>query len=308
MFTWMESQMPETERSVSLADESLNPIKLINAKIETEIKAWIIKHRDKINSDIENMLMTEFMILKEDLSIQSSPFGLDDEVSPLYHMYKTLAMFSCAVLGFPPSVCFSLLVITNVSFPFIAQLKCEGKTRNELTTMYVNNIYENYVTENAIYKRIKPFLNHVNDRVKHICNVVVPNKIKADRMFIEDASKNKLSVTDIMRQYRPSQCHCEILLGRIEILLIEYFHESNGSFQYINNVKVGKEIGKGAFSSVQSATGFVNNIDTLLAVKTLRAPLDDMYSYQQLSEARILRYFVTFSTIINVLKSYLLIK
>ncbi|XP_071149677.1 serine/threonine-protein kinase Nek7-like [Mytilus edulis] len=107
-------------------------------------------------------------------------------------------------------------------------------------------------------------------------------------MVIEFASKERLSVKDIMRKYRPNQIRCEMLLGKIDIILMEYFPESKGSFQYIYNSKIVKDIGRGAFSYIQSAVVSINFEDTLVAVKTLTSPLDGMYSYTQLSEARIL--------------------
>lgn len=291
MFSWNPNEIPE----ISLWN-TIDVTTIIGRKIENEIIAWSIQNKDNINSEMGNILKKEFMILEEDLGIEKGQFGSIDECQS---QCENRAMALCATLGFSTPVSYSLIggaIITGLLFPDIIVLPMlflkdvfYRRNKMQIMALFAKNILENYVTENYTNKRITPFLTHILDRVKYICDSVVPRKIKAYKMVIELASKERLSVKDIMRKYRPNQIRCEMLLGKIDIILMEYFPESKGSFQYIYNSKIVNEIGRGAFSYVQSAVVSINFEDTLVAVKTLTSPLDGMYSYTQLSEARILR-------------------
>ncbi|CAC5365948.1 unnamed protein product [Mytilus coruscus] len=288
MFQWNESEL-------RVEKDLFKPIEFINKRIETEILTWYIKNKDRINNEIESMIKNEFMIVEEDLRIQESLFGSIDT----WHesTYGPYVMLSSAMFGLTPPVTylmFGLALIPGLSFFSIPYLVIKGlnqiaKSRIEILRTFVENIFENCVTESYIFKRMKPFLEHLKHKVRHVCEIAVPRKITADKMFIDNALKQKSSLMDMMCQYCPIQYQCEMLLGKIEILLLEHFPESKVSFQYIYNARLEHEIGKGSFSNVQSAIIPINSEETIVAVKTLRTALDGMYSYKQLSEELILR-------------------
>ncbi|CAC5364629.1 unnamed protein product [Mytilus coruscus] len=240
------------------------------------------------------MIKNEFMIIEDDLKTQEVLFGSIDSWS----RHGNDVLLSSAVFGLSPSVTyflFGLILIPGLSvlvtFPLL-YLMLKGiplvlKSKIQVLKIYVDNIFEKCVTEKYIFERMKPFINQLNDKVRHICEIHVPRKITADKMFIDNALKQKSSLIDRMSQYRPIQYKCEMLLGQIEILLLEYFPESKLSLKYIKNTRLEHEIGQGSFSSVQLAVIAIDSEETVVAVKTLRTALDNMYSYKQLSEALI---------------------
>lgn len=294
--SWKESEIP---KSVMSPDNLPVAINLIRDRIENEITVWSIQNKDRINNEFEEMIKNEFMILEEDLSFQSDQFESKGE-----SLYDNLTMLS-AMLDSPldgimtllgvsvlvGTLFWPLLISIPVIFGFYLIDKYE-KTALEFMTDCSQNVLKHYVTENYISGRIELFLNNMKNKITHIYEKVVQKKINADKIFIADCVEEKMSASDIMRQCHPLQSRCEMLLGKIEILLVEHFPEREMSFQYIHNAKFQHEIGHGAFSNVHSAIISLNDKETLVAVKTFKKTLEGMYSYKQLSEALILRYAV----------------
>lgn len=293
MFRWSESELPKDGELLTKPTEI---IVVISSKIETEIRAWCMQNKDKVNNEIESMIRNEFMIIEDDLKTQEVLFG------PIgsWSQHCTEVLLSSAVFGVSPPVTYflyGLLFVPGLSvlatFPVLYLMLKNSplvfKSKMQVLKTYVDNIFEKCVTEKYIFERMKPFINQLNAKVRHICEIHVPRKITADKMFIDNALKQKSSLIDRMSLYRPIQYKCEMLLGQIEMLLLEYFPESKLSLQYIKNTRFEHEIGQGSFSSVQLAVIAINSEETVVAVKTLRTALDSMYSYKQLSEALIVK-------------------
>lgn len=281
------------------SDRSTYTIDSIHTTIENEIMSWCTQNKDDVTNEIENMIKKELFILEEDLGMQDGIFG---SIDACQSQYGPKVMSCCAMFGLSPiasCVLFGLLHTPVLSIFVKMPTRCRYSemlmfqnmeaVTVESITQFADNILENYVTEKYILNRIKPFMEHAKDKVTHICEIDVPRKITADKIFLGNALKQRSSLKDIMSQYRPIQCQCEMLLGKIEILLVEYFPECKQSFLYINGAKFQHQIGKGSFAIVQSAIVSINNEERVVAVKTLKTALDGMYSYTQLSEALILR-------------------
>lgn len=279
--------------------ELVDPVNKIRTRIENEISRWCMKNKDNVDKEIETMIKNEFKIVEEDLRIQDGLLGSIDACQS-YHGNFTI--FSSAVFGLSPLVShiiFRILALPNlqITFPMTIAItalvyikhKYLGKSATEIKTIFEDNIFDKFVTEKNFFKLMQPFLKHLKDKITYICEIDVPRILIADKMFIDSALKQRSSFKEIICTYRPLQYQCETLLGKIEIFLLGYFRNIKLSFRYISDAKLKHEIGKGSFSIVQSATISINNVDTIVAVKTLRTPLEDIYSYKQLSEALILR-------------------
>lgn len=270
----------------------------IELMIKTEISTWWLKNQDYVNNEMETMIKNEFKIVDEDLRIQDSLFGSIDDC-PTYHGDFTI--FFSVFWGLSPPVSHYMIrlidmptfmyLISALLIPseFYRQMKIMFKSVNERKTMYVDNLCNSLVTEKYLYQLMQSVLQPLKDKVKDICEIDVPRILRADKMFIGNALKQRSSLKEVINKYRPLQYQCEMLLGKIEILLVGYFPNIKLSFPYISEAKFQHEIGKGSFSIVQSATISIDNEDAIVAVKTLRTPLDNIYSYKQLSEALILR-------------------
>lgn len=284
--------------------ELVEEIKMINVHtielmIKTEISTWWLRNQDYVNNEMETMIKNEFKIVDEDLRIQDSLFGSIDDC-PTYHGEVTIAFSAFWGLSPPvshymfrlfdmPKLLYLIPGLLLIPSEFYRQMKIMFKSVNERKTMYVDNLCNSLVTEKYIYQLMQSVLQPLKDKVKDICEIDVPRILRADKMFIDNALKQRSSLKEVINKYRPLQYQCEMLLGKIEILLVGYFPNIKLSFPYISEAKFEHAIGKGSFSIVQSATISINNVDTIVAVKTLQTPLDDIYSYKQLSEALILR-------------------
>lgn len=137
---------------------------------------------------------------------------------------------------------------------------------------------------------MKPFMQNMIDKIRHICETVVPKKIRADKICIDGVIIETRSEFEILRQYSPIQRFCEMIIGKIEILCMEYFPMCPFSFHFIQHAKVQDQIGSGSFSIVHSAIISIKNEDIVAAVKTSKSPLGDIPSYQEVSEAVVLRF------------------
>lgn len=295
MFNWSNSDL------MMAREKSFNVMDLICFNIENEIMSWCTQNKDDVYNEIENMIQKEFLMLEEDLGMND---GISVSIDECHSQYGHKVMSLCGIFGASPvlsCVLFGLALTPGFTFlglfaiPFVKNpyylknaLFKDPETYLSITE-YEDNILENYVTAKYIFKRIKPFMEQLKNKVTHICEIDIPRKITADKIFLGNALKQRSSLKDIISQYRPLQGQCEMLLGKIEMLLVEYFPECKLSFLYINDAKFQHQIGKGSFAIVQSAIISINNEERVVAVKTLKTALDDMYSYTQLLEALILR-------------------
>lgn len=294
MFIWNESELPPdvgTTHNVRKAGD------LIRGKIEQAIDIWCTNNKDSINCDIENKLKKEFRIIEEDLKIKSGRYGSVDECQSNYGIMTMLpyALFKmnhhkfytlCGLTFFP---CAGLVLETVGIVKIQKQRFAYPLNRKEWMTKWAYSVLEEYITEKTIVKRIEPFLNGIKDMVAHFCDKNVPKIISDDNIFIKKALKKISSFNQVSRHFHSLQCQCEMIACKIEITLVAYFPERKMSFLYIHNAKFVHDIGKGNFSDFQSAIIVINNEETIAAVKTLRAPLDDMCSHQEVSKALILR-------------------
>ncbi|CAG2217642.1 unnamed protein product [Mytilus edulis] len=89
----------------------------------------------------------------------------------------------------------------------------------EQITQIADNILENYVTEKHIFNRIKPFMDHMKDKITHVCEVDVPRKITADKIFLGNALKQRSSLKG---HYQPISTSASKLNNRQQNIMKMY--------------------------------------------------------------------------------------
>lgn len=305
LFVWKESELPESRDMTCIAAKATE---LIRNKINSAIHEWRLQRSSEINTEIENILRSQFQIIEDDIRIVDDCFGslagYSSNYMPLWNVLSSLttychlgtgvAIVSLPVLFFDLKWIF--VILGEIPFAYVYDLKNKSlmkkydSGKKVCMKEWAEITLKKEITEAKVYTLMKPFMQNMIDKIRHICETVVPKRIRADKMCINDVIIETRSELEILRQYNPIQRYCEMIIGKIEILCMEYFPMFPFSFQFIQHAQVQDQIGSGSFSIVHSAIISIKNEDIVAAVKTSKSPLGDDPSYQEVSEAVVLRF------------------
>lgn len=305
MFIWKESELPESKDMTCVAAKATD---LIRTKINDEINKWRLRRSSTISAEIESILKRQFHIIEDNFRIVEDCFGSfpgqSSNYMPLWNVLYSLTTYchlgTGTTIASLPLLCFGtigvLLFLGEIPFAYYYDLQNKSMKKKyesgKIVCMkeWAEITLKKEVTESNISTLLKPFKLNMEDKIRYFCETIVPKRICADKLCINDVISETRSDMDILKQYNPIQRNCEMIIGKIEILHMEYFPTSPLSFYYIQRAHLLNQIGSGSFSIVHSGTISINNEDILAAVKTSKSPLDNLLAYQDVYEAVILRY------------------
>lgn len=101
--------------------------------------------------------------------------------------------------------------------------------------------------------------------------------------------KDRRSVIDISKRIVPLLCDCEILLGKLDLIFLEYFTKSECASPYVHSIVMTSLIANGKSSDVHMAKCQLDDRELQGAVKTFKMPLNESTTVTQLSEIYSLR-------------------
>lgn len=288
LFVWKESELPESRDMTCIAAKATE---LIRNKINSAIHEWRQQRSSEINTEIENILTSQFQIIEDDIRIVEDCFGslagYSSNYMPLWNFLSSLTthchLWTGVGIATLPILFFGLIgmVVFLGEIPFAYFDDLENKSvmtkydSGKIVCMkeWAEITLKKEVTEAKVYTLMEPFMQNMKDKIRHICEIVVPKKIRADKMCIDDVIIETRSELEILRQYYPIQRYWEMIIGKIEILCMEFFPKCSFSFHFIQHAKIQDQIGSGSFSIVHSAIISLKNEDIVAGVKTSKSPL-----------------------------------
>lgn len=209
---------------------------------------------------------------------------------------------------------FFLLVTSPVWFPVLAigqfvfsladviEKKVQIKLYNENKTVYMNTLATEIMKkcdEEAIYNSLRmKFLQDFLSRKNQVCDVVIPNQIKADRELIENIVKEERDAETLIQEYTPIELQCKAIIGKLLYVKIKYFSENIPCI-----LEEQALLGKGSFAEVHQCKVDFGVTRKECAVKRL-SPKRLSDHYLQLSEAENMMYVMFFLYIIFFFQSF----
>lgn len=308
-FTWKCDTLPDDETDYIYIRNKARD--LIVGRIKHEVHDWIRKNKDLVDEEVKQVLKEEFKIIEEDLTTitpfarllttnePSSRFQSVLSFSLTYAYTGNLLPFAASPLvlfgipGITVSLCYGVTSWMMYKFWFNKGSLAEYRSnKSQYMIKWTDDVIKNWINGQKIYELMKPFLKNQTSFIDDICKNLVPQVLEAEKKFVDDIMNDNRSIFDISKKYVPLLCDCQILLGKLDLIFLEYFKNCAVSSLYVHNIEMISIIAEGKLSDVHMAKFKKNNIEQEGAVKTFKMPFKDSVNVLQLSEIYSLRYFL----------------
>lgn len=303
-FKWDFNTLPDDEKDFLVIQKKAKDF--ILEKVKLEINNWRQTHKDLVDKEIENVLMNEFKIIEEELKAitqYARPLTSDKPSSLLQNLLSYTSRYP-GIGNIVPFVASPLAYLSLPGFTFLGfsfwllyefgynkgHLEYYRANKRQCIMQWTEDVLQNGIDKKKPNELMKPFLAHQENFINEICNNTVPQIIKAEQKFIEDTMNDNRSVLDMSNKYVPILRKCQILLGKLDLIFLEYFKKSEYASLYVRKVVILCVIATGKSSTVQKAKFQLGNRATIQgAVKTFKTPLKESENFPQLSEIYSLR-------------------
>lgn len=301
---WEYDVLPDDEQDFRVLRKKAKD--LILEKVYREINNWRQKNKDSVDDEIEQVLRKEFKIIEESLKtiphFARSLTSYTPSDSLLNNMLRYIGIDNILSIAPSPFALFSIPGITlSIVFGISSWLLYKFVYNNNSLERYranktqcmvewTSDVLQNGINEKKVYELMQPFVEHHKTFIFTICNLMVPQILEAEKNFIEDAINDSRSVIELSDKYVPLLRHCQILLGNLDLIFLEYFKNSELASLYVHNVMIISPISAGNSSDVHQARCQLGNRENLVAVKTFKMPLKEFENFNQLSDIYSLRY------------------
>lgn len=306
-FKWDFNTLPDDEKDFLVIRKKAKDF--ILEKVKLEINDWRQTNKDLVDKEIENVLMNEFKIIEEELKAitqYARPLTSDKPISLLQNILSYTSRYP-GIGNIVPFVAspFAYLGLPGITFSFFVGvsswllykfgynkdcLEHYRANKRQCIMQWTEDVLQNGIDKKKLNELMKPFLAHQENFINEICNNTVPQIIKAEQKFIEDTMDDDRSVLDMSDKYVPILRKCQFLLGKLDLIFLEYFKKSEFASLYVRKVVILCVIATGKSSTVQKAKFQLDNRATIQgAVKTFNIPMKESENFPQLSEIYSLR-------------------
>lgn len=158
---------------------------------------------------------------------------------------------------------------------------------NKLAEEVMNNYDENMIYNHLRVGCVQNFMSNIN----HVCEVIIPNQIRADRELIKNILKEDRDSKTLIHEYTPIELQCKAIIGNVLSVKIRYFSDCKPCILREQGI-----LGKGSYAEVLRCNVDFGDRKIQCAVKRL-LPMGQSDNYLQLSEAENMMY-------VNVLKFF----
>lgn len=270
---------------------------MITNKINKQIFEWYQEYNIKeqwtslFDQFKEKCKLLEDNIRDIDLIIQGkNPLTPDEKYNNLTSGMKFL------ISGKEPSSIetFFLLLFAPFWVPIAVLsfvLRNAMEKNNEITsykknkTAYMNRLARevmNNYAKNMIYNYLRvEFLQNLMSNINHVCDVIIPNQIRADRELIKNILKEEKDSQTLLQEYTPIELQCKAIIGKLLSVKIKYFSDYKPCI--LRELGI---LGKGSYAEVHRCDVDFGDRKIQCAVKRLR----QSDHYLQLSEAENMMY------------------
>lgn len=150
-------------------------------------------------------------------------------------------------------------------------------------TAYMNKLAEevmNNYDKNMIYNHLRVgCLQNFMSNINHVCEVIIPNLIRADRELIKNILKEDRDSQTLLQEYTPIELQCKAIIGNVLSVKIRYFSDCKPCILREEGI-----LGKGSYAEVLRCNVDFGDGKRPCAVKRL-LPMRQSDHYLQLSEA-----------------------
>lgn len=303
-FKWDFNTFPDDEKDFLVIRKKAKDF--ILEKVKLEINNWRQTHKDLVDKEIEKVLIDAFKIIKEELKAitqYARPLTSDNPSSLLQNLLSYTSRYPgignivpfvaspFAYFGLPGITLFGFSSWLLYKFGYNkGNLENYRANKRQCIMQWTEDVLQNGIDKKKLNEWMKPFLAHQENFINEICNNTVPQIIKAEQKFIEDTMDDDRSVLDMSDKYVPILRRCQFLLGKLDLIFLEYFKKSEFASLYVRKVVILCVIATGKSSTVQRAKFQLDNRATIQgAVKTFKMPMKESENFPQLSEIYSLR-------------------
>lgn len=305
-FKWERDTLPDDEKDFVVIRQKAKTH--ILKKIKHEINDWRLKNKDLIDREILQVLLEEFKIIEEDLKLITPLVKTMTKYESSNQVLSFLSFVSrypgigniipfiaspSALLGYPGiALTLGYGGISWAMYRFGYNKDSLQKYRaNKIKYIkeWTKDVIENKINQKEVNEMMKPFLDQQLGFINDICKFVAPQVLHAEKKFIEDIMKDRHSAIEISKRIVPLLCDCEILLGKLDLIFLEYFTKSECASPYVHSIVMTSSIANGKSSNVHMAKCQLDDRELQGAVKTFKMPLNESKTGTQLSEIYSLR-------------------
>lgn len=302
MFQWRLDQLVFPTKS--FCKTKYLGLERIRSNVQEEVNAfWQREEVAKLSSDFENFLLEQLLLF----DVQSKEVrklicnhrvnASESKDHTGFSLLDKLASGATSVIKAPFWISSYLMEIAKKPFisdesnsaEYIEKMK-EFKSKPLVFMMdWCDEILQQEFSEDKIYQRLEcEYIQSFKQKVRHVCGNVVPQKIKADKLFIKNVTNDIRSYQEIKQVYLPFGEKAKVIMGKLLIIYMEYFSHyavATGNLRKCSR----NQKWEGRFSNVHEFEMLRGQKWVKAVVKTMKQPLNTDKSFIQLAEVDFIR-------------------
>lgn len=305
MFQWSLDQLDFPVQSF-VGTKCLG-IERIRSNIEKEVNAfWQREEVGKLSSDFENFLLEQLLsfnveskeVKKLMCNHRVHVSASNDDLTG-FGLLGTLASGAFSIITAPIWIPFYLVEITS-HFISDKSMKSFSPEDNEklkefkskplvFMVKWCDETLQQEFSKEKIYQRLEcEYIQSFSQKVRHVCENIIPQQIKADNLFIENVTNDIRSYQIIKKKYLPFGKQAKVIMGELLIMYMEYFSHQAVATGNLRKCSRNQKW-EGRFSHVHEMEMLRGKTWVKTVVKTMKQSLNTDSSFIQLAEVDFIR-------------------